>query len=128
MGKPVIMGRKTYDSIGKPLPGRVNIVVTRSPGFSAPGVFAARKLHDAIRLGMGAARMEGAEEVCIIGGGEIYAQSLDLADRIYLSRIDAEIEGDTHFPSLDSGDWAENRDSACEKNERNQFACEFFHP
>lgn len=126
MGKPVIMGRKTFDSIGKALGGRDNIVVTRAPEFSAEGVFIARSLRDAIALGRYCATMAGADEVCVVGGGEIYAQSIDRAERIYLTRVDAEIEGDAFFPRTDSRDWSETRVGEAEKGDKNEYACEFF--
>lgn len=126
MGKPAVMGRKTFQSIGKPLAGRDNIIVTRRPEFSADGVFAALDIDAALALAAECAKKRGAEEICVIGGGEIYAQTLARADRIYLTRVDAQVEGDVFFPKLDSRDWAERRESGCEKSERNQYACEFF--
>ena len=82
LGKPLLMGRKTFHSIGKALPGRDNIVLTRDPSFSAPGVFIARSLRGAIALGTTCARARGAEEICVIGGGDIYAQTIARADRL----------------------------------------------
>lgn len=125
MGKPIVMGRKTFRSIGKALPGRGNIVVTRTREFSAPGVFVAPDLDKALTLAAECAARSGAAEVCVIGGGEVYAQTIDRADRIYLTRVDAVVEGDVYFPKLDSRQWRERRESVCEKNERNQYACEF---
>lgn len=122
MGKPIVMGRKTYESIGKPLPGRVNIVITRNPEYAPEGVSTVRTVKAALDL----ANEEGAEEICVIGGGEIYKQTLPLADRIYLTRVDAEPEGDVFFPDLDEGLWRATRDSACAKSDRNEHACEFF--
>ncbi len=126
LGKPIIMGRKTFQSIGKALPGRDNIVVTRASEFSAEDIYIARSLDGAITLGRYCAGAAGVDEVCIIGGGEIYAQTTDRADRIYLTRVDAEIDGDAFFPSIDSQDWNEKRASSAEKNTRNEYACEFF--
>ena len=126
MGKPVIMGRKTFASIGKALPGRDNIVATRAPDFSAEGVFIVRSLEDGLTLGRAFAAARDVEEACVIGGADLYAQTIAAADRIYLSRVDAQVDGDACFPALDSADWSETRHSACEKNDRNQFACEFF--
>jgi len=122
MGKPIIMGRKTFQSIGRPLPGRSNIVITRSLDFSADGVFIARSITAALTL---ACEFE-AGEVCVIGGGEIYRQTIETADRIYLTRVDASVDGDTHFPEIEPGDWGEKRESVCEKNQRNEHACAFF--
>lgn len=126
MGKPVVMGRKTYASIGKALPGRDNIVITRAEGFSADDVFVVRSVEAAIDLAKERAEASGADEICIIGGGEIYAQTMAMADRIYLTKVDADVDGDTWFPEIDSRKWRANRESSCLKSERNQFACEFF--
>lgn len=105
LGHPVVMGRRTYESIlatlGKPLPGRTNIVVTRQPGFAAPGCTVVGSLEAALD----AAR--GAEEVFVIGGAEIYRLALARADRVYLTRIDAAFEGDATFPALDTVKWRE---------------------
>ncbi len=125
MGKPVLMGRKTYDSIGRALPGRDNIVITRSKNFSAPDIFVVSSVEEGLSMARTCARERGAAEICVIGGGEIYAQTLAHTDRIYLSRVDAEVEGDTVFPELDSRDWLETRHSSCGRNARNQYACEF---
>ncbi|MEL4375687.1 dihydrofolate reductase [Brucella cytisi] len=105
LGKPVIMGRRTWESIGRPLPGRPNIVVTRDNGFQAEGASATGSLEEAIALGQKLAADLGVGEVCVIGGGEIYAQTLPLADRIHLTRVLAEIDGDTHFPEIDLQIW-----------------------
>jgi dihydrofolate reductase len=99
MGCPVIMGRKTYESIGKPLPGRTNIVVTRTDGFTARGCTIANSLQEAVDL------CESDKEVFIIGGGEVYRQAIHAADKIYLTRIDGEFEGDAVFPELSTSDW-----------------------
>jgi dihydrofolate reductase len=107
MGKPIIMGRKTYDSIGKPLDGRDNIVVTRNPDFQADGVLAVSSLEDALDLGRSRAKERGATEICVIGGGEIFDRLLAWADVIYLTEIHMSSEGDTFFPALDSSEWRE---------------------
>lgn len=103
LGKPVIMGRKTYDSIGRPLPGRLNIVLTRDPRWRAEGVREARDLDAALDI----ARASGADEAMIIGGGKVYEMALPRASRIYLTRVHQEFEGDAHFPPLDPNEWAE---------------------
>ena len=97
IGHPIIMGRKTYDSIGKPLPGRVNIVVTRNEDFNPPGVIVFRSLEDAIEKAKGLDK----EEVFIIGGGQIYEQSIEKADKLYLTLIDDQKTADTFFPTYD---------------------------
>ncbi len=100
MGKPVIMGRKTWESLLKrPLPGRRNIVVTRDPAYAAVGGEIARSLSAALAL------VEGASEVCVIGGGEIYADALPLADRLDVTHVLGEFEGDTFFPPVEFRNW-----------------------
>lgn len=126
MGKPIIMGRKTFDSIGRALPGRDNIVVTRASDFAAEGVFVVRSLEAATRLGRECAETGGANEVCVIGGAEIYAQMIDQADRIYLSEVDAKVAGDAYFPAYDSARWVRTHHSSCAQGPKNQYSCEFF--
>ncbi|WP_428409915.1 dihydrofolate reductase [Hyphococcus sp.] len=126
MGKPMILGRKNFDAIGRPLPGRDSIVVTRSPDFMAEGVFIARTIEGAIILAKALAEERGADEISIVGGAEIYAQTLARTQRIYLTRVEADVEGDVHFPQLDSRDWTENLVGECEKTDRNEHACKFF--
>ncbi len=103
LGKPVIMGRKTYDSIGKPLPGRLNIVLTRDAAWQADGVRAAHDLDTALRI----AQETGADEAMIIGGADIYEMALPHAHRIYLTRIHREFDGDALFPFFDPAQWTE---------------------
>ena len=103
--KPVIMGRKTFDSIGKPLPDRLNIVVTRNSEFDAPGVVIADSTDQA--LDVAASERPEASETMVIGGGQIYRETLDRTTRLYLTDIDAEIEGDTTFPTIDRASWTE---------------------
>lgn len=100
MGKPIIMGRRTWESIGRPLPGRQNIVVTRNPSFHAAGCEAAASLAAAVDLAQG-------EEVMLIGGGELYREALDYADRMILTVVDCEPEADTWFPRWREADWQE---------------------
>lgn len=98
MGKPIIMGRRTFEAIGKPLDGRDNIIVTRDTAFQAPaGARVATSLDDAIRIARMCASGRGAVEIMIIGGADIYRQALPLADRIYLTRIHARPDGDATF-------------------------------
>lgn len=105
MGKPIVMGRKTYDSIGRPLPGRTNIVITRDASWSAPGVEVAQTLEAALELGVTACKAAGAEEIMVIGGEQIYRMTLDSAERLYLTQVDAEVEGDAFFPEIDPKIW-----------------------
>lgn len=112
MGKPIVMGRKTFESIGRPLPGRKNIVVTRRLDFEAPGVSVVHNLDAAEALAAEIARGDGQTEIMIIGGGEIYALALPKAKRIYLTEVQTNACGDTVFPTLDPTAWRESsRDS-----------------
>lgn len=101
LGKPVIMGRKTYDSIGRPLPGRRNIVVTRQGDWTRDGVETAGSLDEALAMAA------GVEEVCLIGGAELYRQAIGQADRLSLTEIDAVYAGDAWFPAIDPARWVE---------------------
>ncbi|MFD1199494.1 dihydrofolate reductase [Brucella gallinifaecis] len=105
LGKPVIMGRRTWESIGRPLPGRPNLVVSRDTAFKAEGASVVNSLEAAIELGRKLATESGVDEICIIGGGKIYAQALPLVDQVHLTRILATIDGDTFFPAIDSEIW-----------------------
>jgi dihydrofolate reductase len=107
MGRPVVMGRKTFIAIGKPLPGRTNIVVSRDPAFAAPGVLVAPGVEAALAAARGDALRRGVAEIAIIGGADIYAQTMNHADRLVLTRVHLEVEGDTTFPSVDSEIWRE---------------------
>lgn len=110
MDKPIIMGRKTFQSIGKALPGRTNIVVTRDASFEAEDVIVVPSLDEARHVAVDIAHMQGADEIMVIGGAEIYGQTLPFADRLYVTEIDAEIEGDAFFP-VPEGKWAESERS-----------------
>jgi len=101
MGHHIVMGRKTYESIGKPLPGRTSVVVTRNANYKTPGVIVANSLEAAI------AACGNDEEIFIIGGAELYRQAIDFAGRIYLTEIDAEISGDAYFTNFDNHLWQE---------------------
>ncbi len=107
MGKPVIMGRKTYDAIGKPLEGRDSIVATRNARFDAAGGVRAGSIEDALAFARERAAARGVDEIMVIGGAEIFAAMLPLAGRIYLTRIHARPDGDTFFPELDPVMWRE---------------------
>lgn len=107
MGKPVIMGRKTWESIGRPLDGRLNIVVTRGAAIAHAGIVTAGSLDEALGVARKRAEADGADEIAVIGGGEIYRQALPHADRIYLTEVDLTVDGDTTFPSLDPAVWLE---------------------
>lgn len=107
LGKPVVMGRKTFVSIGRPLPGRTNIVITRDAGFRAGGVVAATSFDAARAVATGDALRRLATEIAVIGGADIYAQWMDAADRLEITEVHARPEGDTRFPAIDPADWAE---------------------
>ena len=115
MGKPIVMGRKTREAIGRALPGRQNIVVTRQSGFEAPGCDVAHSLAEALEIARG-------PEVMVIGGGQLYAQALPLASRMVLTLVDCAPEADTWFPEWSPEDW-EEVSSRCEPaDERNPYA------
>lgn len=105
MGKPIVMGRKQYESVGRPLPGRTNIVVTRQPGYVREGVEVFATLEAGLDRGRQVAARDGAPEVMVIGGGEIYAQALDRAARLYISHIALDPAGDVVFPAIDPEIW-----------------------
>ncbi len=107
MGKPIIMGRKTFESIGKPLPGRLNIVITRNTEWQHSGVTVVHSLDDAFSKAEDTALIDGVDEVMIIGGDQIYQTALDSVDRIYLTKVHAEIKGDAWFTEVDWGQWSE---------------------
>ncbi len=104
MNKPVIMGRKTFESIGRPLPGRLNVIVSRS-GFEAEGTSTTDSLEAAITLSREWAKDNSADEICIVGGGHIYRQSIDLADKLYVTHVRVKPDGDTRFPTIEEADW-----------------------
>ncbi|MEJ2382094.1 MAG: type 3 dihydrofolate reductase [Gammaproteobacteria bacterium] len=119
MGKPILMGRKTYESIGRPLPGRVNIVLTSDPAFTADGCTVVHSVEEAL----GAAG--GSEEVMVIGGASLYRHMLPIAHRIYMTLVHARFEGDTQFPVIEPDEWreAEREDHAAD--ERNVYRYSF---
>jgi len=106
-GKPIIMGRKTYESIGRPLLGRTNIVITRDGDYQAPGIKVVHTLEQALDLAEQQALVDGSEEALVIGGAEIYALTLPQADRLYLTQVHAQVEGDAFFPAIDKDQWQE---------------------
>ena len=106
-GKPVVMGRKTFTSIGRPLPGRTNIVVTRDAGFRAAGAVVTTSFADARAVAIGDALRRSADEIAVIGGAEIYAQWMACADRLEITEVHARPEGDKYFAAIDGADWEE---------------------
>lgn len=119
LGKPIVMGRKTYESIGRPLPGRHNIVISRNPAFSAPGCTVVPSVDAAL-----AAAGEVAE-VMVIGGAQLYAETLPRAQRIYLTRIDAGFDGDAWFPALDADVWQECQRAEHVPDDKNPYPYTF---
>ena len=107
LGKPIVMGRKTFESIGKPLPGRANLVITRNAAWQHPGVRVFNSLTEAYRGAEAQAEIDGVDEVMVIGGGEIFAESLADADRLYLTEVHGEVPGDAYFPEIDWAQWQE---------------------
>jgi dihydrofolate reductase len=107
MGKPIVMGRKTYESIGRPLPGRANIVMTRDSNFSADGIDVVHDISSAVEAGENAARESGVDEIMVIGGANIYGATLSEADRLYVTEVHSVIDGDVRFPEIDGAIWAE---------------------
>jgi dihydrofolate reductase len=108
MGRPVVVGRKTYLSFSrKPLPGRTNIVVSRDPSFAAPGALVASNLAAALEAARGDALRRSVDAIMVVGGADLYAQTLPLADRLEITRVHANPEGDTHLPPIDPHLWRE---------------------
>ena len=99
LGKPIVMGRKTYDSIGRALPGRLNIVISRQEGLNIAGVTCVTSFENAVEVA------GECEELVVIGGGQLYASLLSKADKLYLTEINLDVDGDTHFPLWDDGSW-----------------------
>lgn len=118
----IIIGRKNYEANGKALPNRVNIVVTRKKDYLAPGCIVVHKLKDAIDY----ARESGEDEVFISGGSEIYKATLDISDRIYLTLIDAEVEGDVYYPELDMSMWQVVSEEEHKADLRNKYNYTYF--
>jgi dihydrofolate reductase len=117
LGRPVVMGRKTWASIGRALPGRLNLVVTRQAGYHAPG---AEVVHD-VEQALARAARDGANEACVIGGGEIYAATLARADELVLTHVDADVPGDARFPAFDASEWEVADERAHPADERHAY-------
>lgn len=119
LGKPVIMGRKTYESIGRPLPGRQNIVISRDENYQAEGITSATSVEQALTLA------GEVEEVMVIGGGAIYEHCLASAHRLYITHINAEIDGDTKFPEYDLNVWKKIASEKRNVDEKNSYELDF---
>ena len=118
-GKPVLMGRTTYESIGRPLPDRLNIVMTRNKDFSAPGCEIAASAEEAVELA------GQADEIMVIGGATIYEQFESIADRIYLTRVHAHVDGDAFFATPDSAAWQQTSSEHHQADERHAYGFDF---
>ena len=124
-GKPVIMGRKTWESLKGPLPGRTNIVITRQPDYRAEGAKVVATVEDAITMAENVAFIEGQEEAVIMGGAEIYALALPQTERLYLTEVHADVEGHTFFPEYATAEWQEigREDFAAEGPNPYDYSC-----
>ena len=107
MGRPIVMGRKTFESIGRPLPGRLNIILTRDPSWTALGVSVASSIEQAIDLAEGQAFIDGADSVMVIGGAEVYRQALPFASRAFVTRVHGHVDGDAFFDLEELAAWRE---------------------
>ena len=121
MGHHILMGRKTFESIGRPLPGRTSIIITRQSDYKAKDCLIAHSLEEAIAL----AQSRGEQEAFVIGGADIYAQALPLADRMYLTWVEAEPEADAFFPVFDEKDWEQIEEVSFAADEKHSYAMKF---
>ena len=120
-GMVVIMGRKTFESVNKPLPGRINIVITRQASWTAEGIITATDLDDALKK----AAETNCKEIFVIGGGEIYKQSMTIANKIYITRVHTAPDGDTFFPVIDESNWELTSNEDFEANAKHAFGYSF---
>jgi dihydrofolate reductase len=118
MGKPILMGRRTFESIGKPLPGRENLVLTRDPRYAAAGC----KVYTDLGLAIAAA---SDRELMVIGGAQIYAQTISLAQRLYLTMVQGEVHGDALFPEIDLAEWQLRSDTKHSRDAKHAFGYRF---
>lgn len=118
MGQPIIMGRKTWESIGRPLPGRLNIVVTRQADYDAPDARVVPSLDEAIEAGRKAA---GSGDVFIVGGGEIYKEAIGLADSLHVTHVEVQVEGDAYFPLIADAEWQVVHEEAVPAGEKDDY-------
>ncbi len=119
LGKPVIMGRKTFESIGRPLPGRRNIVISRDASYSAEGIDTVTSVEQALAM------VNDVEEIMVIGGGAIYNHCLQAATRLYITHIDADIDGDTQFPNYDMEEWVKVSSEKRKADDKNMYDLDF---
>lgn len=117
----IIMGRKTYESIGRALPNRTNVVISRNRDFKAPGCIVVDSLEKALEL----AKANGESEAIITGGSQIYELSINMIDRAYITQVDCEIDGDAYFPEVDFSNWKVLESIHCDQNEKNEYSWDF---
>jgi dihydrofolate reductase len=122
MGKPIVMGRKTYESIGKPLPGRTNFVLTRDKNWRADGVLVAHSLDEILKLANDDAKKSGATDIAIIGGSALFEETLPIAAKIELTEVHAKPEGDVYLPKYDRTAFVETRREGPMQGEKDEFA------
>lgn len=122
MGHPLVMGRKTFDSIGKPLPGRKTIVVTTQTDWAHEGVLVAHSLADALSMAEQQSSEMGVSKIMLVGGAQLYRQALPQCDRLYLTQVDAVIDGDAFFPELDYSEWEEESSERVDADSSNEYA------
>jgi len=121
MGKPIVMGRKSFEELGRVLPGRPNIMITRQSDYKAEGLY----IVPSLEAGIEKAKTFGTEEIFITGGGEIFKMALPIIDRLYLTRVHAEVSGDTYFPEFDPRGWKLVKNERHEKDEKHAYALTF---
>ncbi|VUD62194.1 Dihydrofolate reductase type 3 [Thalassocella blandensis] len=125
MGHPMVMGRLTFDSIGRPLPGRKTVVVTRQQDWSCDGVDVAHDLTEALQKAQDLSDEMGVDKIMLVGGAQLYKQALPLCQRLYLTRVEASIDGDAFFPALDLNQWEEVSNERYEADSNNSYAYSF---
>lgn len=125
LGKPIVMGRKTFESIGRPLPGRTNIVISTNPDFLAPGITAVGSIEQALIAAQDVATSDACEELFVIGGASIYVDAIPLADRLYITEVHAQVAGDVSLPAIDWSVWQETRRERYSADAQNQYDYSF---
>lgn len=125
MGKPIVMGRKTYESIGRALPGRLNIIISRQEGYQMEGCVVVASIETAIELAKANARALGQDAICIIGGGQIYAETFALADKLFVTHVDGTLDGDTVFPAINDQEWHVMDEEQPSQGEKDSHAIRF---
>lgn len=125
LGKPIIMGRKTFESIGRPLPGRLNIVLSKGAQAPHPDVVLVNTVEQAIQTAQAELENKNESEIMVIGGGVIYELFLPFADRLYITEVNTKIEGDAYFPAIDKNNWQEVERILGEVDEKNKLAHQF---